>query len=130
MIQNNIPIKRVAYNKKRIVNITQQGIRYLDETGAEYLIDFDTCRRNWVAYVSQGTDFTPKEMTDAETVCIGWRNSIAQPPYIEFFTEPRTRFEFLETLFDRIFDRDKCRRNFQTLQQKILDAGWKTLDLS
>jgi hypothetical protein len=130
MIQNDISIKKVAYSKKRIASITKQGIDYIDESGEKFFIDFDICRKNWVIYVREGDEFGHKEITEAETTCVGWRNIIGHPPFIEFFTIPRTRFEFSQTLFDRIFRRRGLIRNFQAFQKAIWDAGWSTLDLS
>jgi hypothetical protein len=124
-------IKRVQYDQKRISRIDQQGLCYIDEQGNECFIDFETCRRNWVIYVNTSGEFVGKNISLRDTNCVGWRSIVGKPPNIEFFSEPRTRFEFSLKLWERILGLNKrFYKDFHQLQKQIIDAGWTTMDLS
>jgi hypothetical protein len=117
-------MKKIRYNH-RTVNVTQEGIQYIDENGNRQIIDFETCRKNWVEYVNNSEDFAVSNLSISETSCVAWRDITHKPPYIEFFTEPRIRFEFKFSLW--------ClspKQAFIRVQMKIVESGWTTYDLS
>lgn len=57
--------------------------------------------------------------------CVAWRDVTAKPMYIEFFSEPRLKFEF-----SRSISYLNPYSKFSKLQQDIINAGWTTYDLS
>lgn len=124
-------IKRVQYHKERILSINEQGLTYLNELGDKCFLDFEICRRNWVVYANTSGEFVGENISLRDTNCVGWRNVIGEPPYIEFFSEPRTRFEYPSKGWERMLGLNKrFYKDFYRLQQQIIDADWSTLDLS
>lgn len=121
--------KIIHYHKKTILTINEQGVHYLNEQDIEQFIDFNICRKNWVLFVSSGEDFKGKNITEDDTNCVGQRDMFNIPPYIEFFTNPRTRFEFSEGWLDQLFHRQKHHSDFLKFQQAISNAGWATFDM-
>ncbi len=122
--------KTIRYHKSSILGVAPEGLRFLDEQGIETSIDFKTCRKNWVAFVNSAGEFKGRQLMENETHGVGRRDRSGKPPYLELFAEPRVRFEFRESWFDRLFGSNKLAQDFRSLQQAIVAAGWATLDMS
>jgi hypothetical protein len=126
-------IKRVRYNPEHVLAITEQGIRYLDDDGVVNFIDFAMCRANWVRFVNESAEFATTNLGEDESRCVAWRDAFHAPPYIEFFTEPRTRFEVVPppTSIRRLVYClvDRRRQQFSHVQHAIRNAGWTSFDL-
>ena len=91
---------------KHIKNITHAGIDYIDEDGNPRFVDFQVCYDEWFAALSEARKATAIKH---KFKCVGNRNILAVPPYVEFFTQPITRFEF--TSEDGYYDlREKMER--------------------
>lgn len=99
---------------KEIINITSKGIKFKNEKITIEFASFEECNKNWIEY--------KKRKTGKETVTnlmyIGQRDSTSEPMFIELFTKPFTRFEFLN------------REEYNKVRDEILQANWKLLDLS
>jgi len=125
-------VKRIRFEGNKILSITSDGLVYLDDQ-EEKFIDFKTCRRNWVQYVNHSGDFKTTGLSERDTTCVAWRDFFSKPPYIEFFTQPRTRFEFFAppTFFERLLGRPARGwvRDFIDMQLQIGSAGWASFDL-
>ncbi len=118
-------MKKITYHKNKIKNITENGIQYTDNSGNLGFIDFEVCRENWTEYVNSSEDFNVTNLSIDETKCVGYRNITDNHPYIDFFTEPKIRFEFkfsLSCLFPK--------QAFIEMQARIIQVGWTTYDLS
>lgn len=124
----------VRFTTSTVLDVTTQGLQYLDDTGTGQFIDFPACRHTWVSYVNTSPDFTATNLTEHETSCVAWCDAGAAPLYIEFFTEPRTRFEFFapRTLLERLVRRPGYgwSRHVRDLHQRIIEVGWTAYDLS
>jgi hypothetical protein len=84
---------------KHITQITEQGLYYIDETGQTLFIDFDACYRKWYGRQLAKMDNWKEVVRLFNNAMRGWkeigeRNSIWEPPYITFYTEPEVTFEF------------------------------------
>ncbi len=84
-------------------------------------IDFAVCARNWLALNGEEVS----DSADSWQRCVGEHNLCAIPPYIEFFTQPRTRFEF--SFMTPCETRDEL---YYWLAEWVQRAGWVTLDRS
>ena len=111
-----------------IRRITVSGITYINGDGALHFIDFSLCADNWRVQNVVASASTVNDAHDASDWlqrCVGEHNLCAMPPYIEFFTQPRTRFEFkfespCETRDERYY----------WLSEWVRKAGWTTFDRS
>lgn len=123
----------IVYNHRRIMEINAEELKYKDDNNQIISIDFIECRRNWVKYINNSEDFDVTDLTEEKTNCVGWRDIFDKPPYIEFFSEPRIRFNFNDrrTLYEWLRKRNssKGKEYFRKLQFKINENGWKTFDL-
>lgn len=103
----------MAYSVNDILTITQGGILYRDQDQIVRWIDFAECNRNWLA--------SRRDTVDSDEKCVGWRNTgDGSVLDVEFFTEPRTRFEFISYR-----QRDRCLLN--PMRER---GGWHTWDLA
>ena len=84
-------IIRIGVANARIKCVTPQRVEYLDEAGQECFVDLDECARNWVQSLTE-EDEDDGAMRNRRYV--GERGLLADPPWIEFANERRTRFEF------------------------------------
>ena len=116
-------------NEKNIIEVTSDGLSYLDETGTERFIDFADCYQrhlddwNDPDRVKRFKEANPK-FSDAQLEAslklirskkdIGVRN--ISVPCIVFFTEPPTQFTFSN------------RAEFDRVHTPIWRAGWRTFD--
>lgn len=101
----------MEYHYSAIKNIFKASLEYIDENDDIQVVDFATCNQNSV-----------KIFKSDSSKYIAYRNVIGDPigtaPYIEFFTEPLTKF---------IFSNEE---EFDKLRAQIEQAGWLTFDLS
>jgi hypothetical protein len=107
---------------KQIRNVTHEGIDYLDEQGNPQWVDFQHCYDNWFHHQSLRTDpdYDERNKEIARTwKCVGQRNICGTPPYIEFFTDPVTRFEF-----------NSPDKGFHELRYRVHKTGWRTSDMT
>src|ERR1700694_5639348 len=101
----------------QLVNIRSNGLQYRGTNDNLFTISFEKCRQNhlhhWQSQESDLFDVTANR-------CIGERNILAKPPYIDFYTEPITRLEFRFSLL-------RCQRPmrcYHQVRQKLRDGGW------
>ena len=65
------------YDVSSIIDISKDGITYLDSTGDRQYIDFYICRSNWVKHVNDSKDFITwngdpyNNITENDTNCVG-----------------------------------------------------------
>lgn len=104
---------------KEIINVTLEGVNYLDEKGIQQFIDFETCHQN---YIIDRKKSLRSHYTDEEKEFwqrgkfVGVRVTFRQPPAIEFYTEPRIYFEF--PTIDEVWK----------IASRIKEVGWRTND--
>jgi len=120
----------MTYNHRNIIKITTKELLYKDNNDQIKSIDFYECRKNWVKYINESND----DLTEEKTSCVGWRDILGKPPYIELFSDPRIKFTFNErrTLYEWLNNKNssKGNKNFIKLHYEINEKGWKTFDLS
>src|SRR5262245_35766050 len=126
-------------NGEQIQNITADGFTYLDEDGNKKFIDFSLCYENYLKettspeYIARMKELNPQSQWDDDGVKkyierrtkwrgIGERNVLAKPwadgPYIEFYTQPRIRFDFA------------TEDEYRKVRYAIEQFGWRTFDRS
>lgn len=101
---------------KEIKKITSDGICYTNLEGKESFVDFKECNKNWINYQKK---FGENSVTILYKY-VGQRNICDNPMFIEFFTKPFVRIEFLKD----------NKQEFNILKNKLTLLGWETLDLS
>jgi hypothetical protein len=84
----------VQFNKATIQSLNPSGMFYIDDQGNPQHIDFSICHTSWIRQLDMPIEQMSPQAADWHRRCVGRRNSIATPPYIEFLTDPLTRFEF------------------------------------
>ncbi len=107
----------------KILNVTSEGLTYLDDSNNSIFIDFKVCNEHWIMYNKRTNNWTDDEAAEFRyrSKCIGRRDICGKPCYFTFFTKPFTKIEF--TGF-------RAKEKFMDLQMEILNAGWTTFDLS
>ena len=120
----------IPYYKVKKIKFSGEGLSYLDEHNNECFIDFYICRSNWVSFVNNSGEFRGKHISESDTKCVALRDRSNHPPYIEFFADPRTRFEFSPGLLDRLINPRRLSNDFLEMQNAILKAGWSSFDYS
>jgi hypothetical protein len=119
---------------KQIQEVTAEGIRYVDDSGNEQFIDFEACYQNYVRRRTSAEHWEGfkqlNHLTDADWddhvewvkshKLVGARNILGcgGSPFLEFYTEPPTRFEF--TVLDE----------FHRVCYLMRKVGWHTNDLT
>jgi len=117
----------------KIKNVTPDGITYINGAGEDCFVDFKECNENWIQYRKKIEQFNDEfaDNIKKRDKYVGQRNSCSDPKFIEFFTYPKfTRFEFTRFAFQ---ESEQCRnpeKSFSEFKNKIILAGWTTLDLS
>src|SRR5262245_5760872 len=84
----------VQFRKGTLQSLDSTGMFYVDDQGNLLYIDFNICRANWIRQLNWPIKQMIPENADWDLNCVGRRNVIATPPYIELLTDPPTRFEF------------------------------------
>jgi len=115
---------KVPYRKDRIRFVDKKGIEVVDAQFKLRFIDFEICRRNWAEHVNTTGEFRTQDLKPEETRCVAWRDYAAKPPFVEFFTDPRIRFEFCFS-----FHCLRPQKAFLELQRLLNNSGWKSYDL-
>jgi hypothetical protein len=123
-------------NGSQIKTITDQGLTYTDENGEEKFINFFTCYENYLQrylnqeaweWFKQNNSKTDADWDDYVDHTKSWkevarRNILTFPwgdgPFIEFHTEPLTRFKFANE------------DEFYRVRYEVEKTGWVTFDLS
>ncbi|MDQ0887857.1 hypothetical protein QFZ81_002945 [Paenibacillus sp. V4I9] len=116
-----------------MISINKAGLVFTDVDGNQVRIQFDDCRKNWVNYVNRSTEFDTSDLKEEETNCVGWRDAFDKVPYIEFFSEPKTRFLFpyRRTFYEwfRNMHSRKGYKHFRNMCNQLKENGWSTFDL-
>lgn len=122
-------MNKVAYDKNRILHVTQEGLEYLADDGSKCFIDFKACRENFQR--------EHRDLGGQGVKYIGFRDFGARPPHIILFTDPPTKFEFpmpkkREILPGAKFIRSDPDdyRDFMEFRMRLDQAGWATGDLA
>ena len=117
-------------NEANIIEITSEGLTYLNETDEKRFIDFADCYQRYldrwndpnnVKRFKEGNPSCSDEELEAslETIRslkeVGWRRFSV--PCVEFYTEPPIRFDFSN------------RAEFDNVVGPIRKLGWKTFDM-
>ncbi len=115
-------MRELHFSNIKLLSVSNSGIEYLDADGEQSQIDFQVCRRNWINNRSVKLEDMKPEQAEWHSDCVGIRNIIGKPPYIEFFSEPHVKL---------IFDNVKTgREDFLNLQMQLWDLGALTFDYS
>ena len=96
---------------RHILTVTTGGILYRDEADQIGWIDFKVCNRNWC--------LSREFVTEEDAWHVGWRNtSDGRVLDVEFFSQPRIRFEFISYV----------QRDGELLDPMYHRGGWTTWD--
>ena len=79
----------MAYNFSAIIHVSEAGIEYVDEYEDTRFIDFDVCSQNAPKYLQYLAEI---QHVARRHEVKGWPDGAVF--YIEFFTEPLTKFVF------------------------------------
>jgi hypothetical protein len=114
-------IVRIGVANARIKCVTPQRVEYLDESGQECFVDLEECVRNWVQYCNENKDefvwLTSEDSAAAwNSRCVGQRDLLDDPPWVEFTNKRRTRLEFGS--YEEAYE----------LLEPLGKAGWHTFD--
>jgi hypothetical protein len=116
-------------NEKNIIEITSEGLLYLNENEETQFINFEDCYQRYldrwndpdnVRRFREGNPTRSDEELDASLERIrakkevGWRDFSV--PYIRFYTEPPIRFDFSDIT------------EFHSVEGLVRKAGWRTFD--
>lgn len=116
-------------NEKNIIEISSEGLLYLNEVGEKQFINFAGCYQRYldqwndpdnVRRFKEANPAFKDEQLDAslETIRkkkeVGWRDFSSL--YIEFYTEPPIRFDFSNL------------DEFHRVEGLVRKAGWRTFD--
>jgi hypothetical protein len=123
----------MMYHLSRIKTINEKELTYIDHTNVEKNIDFYECRKNWIHYMNNSNEYTISNLTENDTVCVAWRDAFHNPPYIEFFTDPKIRFIFpyKRSFYEwvRNLHSSQGYNYFRRTCIEIENNGWSTYDL-
>lgn len=112
-----------------VIDVTEDGIVYKDNTGATNKVLFVECRKNWVEHVNQGgfTDWqgNPARITFEQSRCIGERNMVAKPPYILLYSDEKIKIEMKPSVFKKL---TKIQRELLAVLYRV--GGVNTFDMT
>lgn len=112
-----------------VMDVTEDGITYKDNTGVTDKVLFDECRKNWVEHVNQSgfTDWqgNPARITFEQSRCIGERNMLAKPPYILLYSDEKIKIEMKPAVFKKL---TKVQRELMAVLYKV--GGVNTFDMT
>lgn len=131
-------------NISNIEKITKTELLYREERGDIITIDLKMCRDRYLKYINSHVDNYPnRDGVPVEDIpdfnCVGNRYFTGfENAYFEFFDWPHIRFEIpmRRNIFAKLLDLIglnwslKYYKQFQDIQNQLLDAGWSTFDLS
>jgi hypothetical protein len=129
-------MNKVHFTKTTIQRVTQQKLEYIDDAGRSQQIDFETCRNNDVERTNtRNKDRRPGHLfidSPQTWKYVATRNVMGEPPweldlyknepYIEFYTQPPTRFVFAAS--------EEGHDDYCLLRSLIEQVGWLTFDAS
>lgn len=104
---------------KEIINITPDGVHYVDDDGNPQFIDFATCQQNNIEDMkkSMGSRWTDDEEAFWQSAkYVGVRYAFHDPQIIGFYTKPFIQFEFPTS------------ESYVKALSDIKKAGWRTND--
>jgi hypothetical protein len=123
----------MEYHYSSIKVINTRELIFIDQNHEEKHIHFTECRDNWITYVNHSHEYATNNLTRNDTVCVAWRNAFSKPRYIEFFTEPKTKFIYppKKALYEwmRKFCSDSGYKAFRKTCIDLENNGWTTFDL-
>ena len=99
---------------KVIRSITHEWIIYLDDNGKTCFVDLIACNNRWIINRRDAGE----GVSTLDVQYVGYRNSIAKPRHLVFFSEPPTKFEF---------DSDE---DYWKLLDDLQAVKWRTIDLT
>jgi hypothetical protein len=76
----------------RIRSVTASGILYIDDHGRFEFVDLEACYQRWFDWQYTDRNRTPDR--DRSVREVGARDADPDSLFIEFYTEPHTRFTF------------------------------------
>src|SRR5689334_17759805 len=98
-------------DEKNIIEITSEGLTYMDENGENQFIDFAVCWQHYLntwndpIKLQQFKEVNPSSTDEKLEENIKWMRTLKEIggrdfaiPYIQFYTEPPTRFIFTSRL--------------------------------
>lgn len=105
----SVALVRIGTSSARIVEVTRQRLRYIDEHGAASFVDLEDCARIFLTLQNAGL-FPPGDETDwtglaisslqfsaldvSFGLCVGLRGALDDPPWFQFLDRRRTQFAF------------------------------------
>lgn len=125
---------KVNYKDITFLEIDSNFLEFMTKDGKEIKIDFRQCRKNWIKYVNESADFSRSDLKERETKCIGERNCLGNPLYINLYSDPimRIEFRYKQTISEKLLGHDsgKAYKEFRKLQDNVVKGGWTTFDLT
>ncbi|RKP44063.1 hypothetical protein D7Z26_27005 [Cohnella endophytica] len=113
-------------NQNQIISISSDHLIYKDHTGIDQKINFQTCKANYSLFLQSMNSLSQEEWIETKfrSRCVALRKTKKKKLILEFFTEPRTIFEFKISFFKRA-----SKEYFEVLT-KLYDFGWTTRDMN
>lgn len=118
-------------HSENIIEVTSEGIRYLDENREEQFIDFAECYQRYLdglndpEHIKGFKEANPTRSDEELEANLNYCRSLKKVadrdftvPYIEFYTQPRIRFNFPN------------RDEYDEVIWGIRKAGWRTYDMA
>jgi hypothetical protein len=126
----SVDIILVKFTDNTLQHIDYNGMGFVDDSGQSHHVDFKICRKNWAAWANVNLERSMDFPEDFN--CIGNRDAWGKPTYIEIFSNPHIRFQFIPTWRQRIFDRRFVpqTQNYSHLRNKIFQLGLSTFDMA
>jgi hypothetical protein len=105
----SVALVRIGTGSARILDVTRQRLRYIDDHGAEAFVDLEDCARifltlqnaglfppgddmDWTGLAANSPNFTTLDVSFG--LCVGLRGALDDPPWFQFLDRRRTQFEF------------------------------------
>jgi hypothetical protein len=118
----------VKFTDQTLRHIDYDGMDFVDDSGQLHHVEFKVCRKNWVVWANANLE--RKQEIPEDFNCIGNRDAWGQPTYIEIFSAPHVRFEFISKWHQRIFKHHAIPQNYHHLRNKIFQLGLSTFDMA
>ncbi len=119
-----------TFHHRNIIEIFADGFYYYGYNEQKCYINFRECRSNWVRYVNESPDFPETDLEDTATKIVGWR--APSELYVEFFSEPRTRFVFTykRNFWEWLLGKPSAKaiRAYIELTEELIKLGWRMHD--